>query len=164
MKRKVLLGLLLSAITIFAFIACSNETPKEEDKGTAPVLNDAFFYSDYTKVDKTDKEAITAKKVNDMVICTDANPVWYGIYINVTDPDLDAEYVELSWDGKDFHTFNENKPINKMPSETAFLGMGIGWDEEDLTNGETKPYYFRLRDSKGNVSNVKSVNIKISNQ
>ena len=42
--------------------------------------------------------------------------------------------------------------------------MGIGWDEEDLTNGETKPYYFRLRDSKGNVSNVKSVNIKISNQ
>ena len=164
MKRKLLLGLLLSAIAIFAFIACSNETPKEEDKGTAPVLNDAFFFSDYKTIDKSDKSAITAKKVSNMIFKAGDNPEIYGIYINASDPDGDIEYLELSWDNQNFHKFNEDYPMPKTEYTDCFTSMGIGWDEEDLTNGETKPYYFRLRDSKGNVSNVKSVNIKISNQ
>ena len=111
MKRKLLLGLLLSAIAIFAFIACSNETPKEEDKGTAPVLNDAFFFSDYKTIDKSDKSAITAKKVSNMIFKAGDNPEIYGIYINASDPDGDIEYLELSWDNQNFHKFNENHPM-----------------------------------------------------
>ena len=164
MKRKVLLGLLLSAIAIFAFIACSNETPKEEDKGTAPVLNDAFFFSDYKTIDKSKKDTITEKKVSNMVLKAGEDHVIYGIYINISDPEGDVEYLEVSWDNQNFHKFNEDYPMPKTEYTDFFTSMGIGWDEEDLTNGETKPYYFRLRDSKGNVSNVKSVNIKISNQ
>ena len=165
MKRKLFLGLLLAVITL-SFFGCSNNDATKEDKGKAPELKEAFFFENYKTIDTTDYDAIKSNKVTDMVTtpATATEPTVYGVYIQVVDPDLDVEYLQLSWNKDDFHNFNEGYPYKKMPSESVFICSGIVWEPEDNTNGVAKPYYLRVKDSKGNVSNVLTVNIKISPQ
>ena len=169
MKRKVLLGLLLSAIAIFAFIACSNETPKEEDKGTAPIINEVLFinssldkcfsYTTYSADSKptalTTLNTFAADDLHNM-----KTPPYY-VYIAFTDND------------KDIKTFDEvsipntgMKGTNEMPSANSYVIIPVGYTTTEIpstkiTNGKYT-FKFQAIDSKGNKSEEFPVTISVS--
>ncbi len=172
MKRKVLLGLLLSAIAIFAFIACSNETPKEEDKGTAPVITDAFFVSktydkdtdmqflpatqtvSYTKLDTIDRYATLPESAP------------YYICIKCSDPDLDIQTMnEISIPDLDC-TLNKYK---KMSAKDSFFIWAVCYTTKEIPDNKLSSdgkytFKYQLVDEKGNKSNVFEVTVNAANK
>ena len=160
MSKKLFPAVLLFALTAFFFSGCSFSS--EPDKGTAPTLNEAFFFQMNNETKECDnRSTLWNNVITEMPIYNNNNKVnEYGIYYNITDPDYDVAYLQISFDGKKFISFNEY-PLGTMPSTTKSVEINKWrWNPKYATEG---PIYFRVKDSMNNKSNVVTVNAKIIN-
>lgn len=153
MKKTLFVGLLAAAIMAISFTGCNNNV----DPGTAPTIKGAFIMTSTDYADTTIQywnDALTHAKT-DLSLSGD-----YCLAISMEDPDKDIVEVVIS---KEITFDNwwhwENLKYN---NESFWTGLRINFstmsasDKESfkMTNGS---FYVKVIDSKGNVSNIKSV-------
>ena len=161
MKRKIITGLLITIITL-VFTSCKNPA-SSEDKGTAPILKEAFI-AERTNISDVNLNwnNLLPNKTNSFYyypsqgIDPSTRNRTYSLCIECTDPDLDVTTIEISYDGNTYHTFY-NK-CSQGGYKSAYMIYGIGFDPSDVNQSK---YYIRLKDAKNNVSNVKEYNINV---
>ena len=153
MKKSLFVGLLAAAIMAISFTGCKNNV----DPGTAPTITGAFMMTSEDYDDESIylwNDALTHAQT-DLSLSGD-----YRLAIKMEDPDKDIVEVVISkeitfdnwWHWTDL----------KYTSEAFWTGLRINFstmtasDKESfkMTNGT---FYVKVIDSKGNVSNIKSV-------
>lgn len=162
MSKKIIKSLLLSASAILLLSNCQL-TPKVYE----PTLGTVFFYDEFDGTEPIHYQAMHSREVTKMTASAsekDGKKYEYGIYFTVSDNDRDTEYFQISTDGKNFKNLNAGYPFSTQPSNTCSCCLGIYWWERDVTTDDGRTYYFRLKDSMGNVSNVIKKKIYIKSQ
>lgn len=157
MSKKLFPAFLLLTFAAL-FFGCSNGEP---DKGSAPVLNEVFFFNaNDATIATTNKDLLDEYKTTEMNIFTDSSAktfVTYGIYFNITDVDCNPAYILISWDNDKYYSLNDNE-LGSRTSKNSEITCFKHWYENDVTEG---PLYFKIRDSMDNLSNTFTVNAKI---
>ncbi len=160
MKRKIIVGLL---ITVMALAVTACKTPaNSEDKGTAPVLKQAFI-ADRTNISDENlnwNNLLPNMSHNFYYYPQGIDPSTrhrtYSLCIECTDPDLDVTTIEISYDGITYHSFYNE--CSQGGNASAYMIYGIGFDANDLNKSK---YYIRLKDTTNNISNVIEYNINV---
>ena len=169
--KKSFNAAILAATLAIAFIACSNPAAPEnpsssssanENRGTAPVLTQAFI-SETTNISSADFNwnNLVQHTTHDMYYypegtANSARNHFYYLCIDCTDPDRDVNTIEISYDGITYHTFYNQ--CDQGGYTSVYMPYGIAFDANDLNKSK---YYIRLKDAKNNVSNVKEYNISV---
>ena len=160
MKRKIIVRLLITVMAL-AVTSCKNPA-SSEDKGTAPILKQAFI-ADRTNI--SDENFNWNNLLQNMThnfyyypqgIDPSTRNRTYSLCIECTDPDLDVTTIEISYDNKTYHTFYDK--CSQGGNSSAYMAYGIGFDASDVNQSK---YYIRLKDAKNNVSNVIEYNISV---
>lgn len=162
MSKKIIKNLLISLSALLLLSSCQL-TPQNYE----PTLGTVFFYDEFDGNDRIHYQAMHEREVTKMKASSkekDGKKYEYGIYFTVSDTDRDTEYFQISTDGENFKNLNAGYPFSTQPSNTCSCCLGIYWWEKDVTGAEGKTYYFRLKDSRGNVSNVIKKKIYIESQ
>lgn len=154
MKKTLFVGLLAAAIMAISFTGCKNGP----DLGTAPQLTDFFITNNNATVNSTTVSSLT--RITSVTVYpngTDEDNATqkYKEVLCYNDPDKDIVKVEFS--------FNNFNTIIKDDITQDYLNEILSYQNqyyiESQIPNSTVTYSVRVIDSKGNVSNTKSITL-----
>ena len=151
MKKTLFVGLLAAAIMAISFTGCNNNA----DLGTAPVLTEYFITDNDTTFDAntfgTVSRLHTLKFYPQNTAPADRTEKYQEV-VDFNDPDLDVVSVEFSLTSSFEEIWSEQSITQKYEYQIT------NWKNTSFTsaNNNDLVMYIRLKDAKGNYSNVQS--------
>lgn len=148
--KKIVLTMVLAALVAVGLAGCKKEAA---DLGSAPVMEDLFITKDsnsntrltqvYIYPDKATYDADTNKQDNE-----------YIVVFKYTDSDIDVCELQYSFDGINYTSYEYTQA-----KKTEYLE----WSSWVFYNSNSINLRFRVKDSKGNLSNVLTYSVTKSN-
>ncbi len=167
-KLLTIATVLLTAALVFT--GCSNPAASSggstPDKGTAPTLETAFwtdneawttYNGDISKFPNRNSELLNSTYDEETDTFSEDHP--FRLAISFSDPDLDVEKIEQSWDSS-FSKLLSSYQIEQTYEDQIISWNGIRWINITQKN---KTLYVRLVDKNGNKSNVISMALTFTN-
>ena len=146
MKKRLLLGVLISALVIIGFTSCNQ--PSSQPVLYPPVIKDFKLVDGSVKLDTVD-DALPAKKIK-----YEKN---YTVVVSFSDLDLNATELHLSLDN-----FNRNDVTFKITPK--YTDQTSWWNDSfriSGTRGGNATIYYYVKDIYGLTSPINTYNINL---
>ena len=146
MKKRLLLGVLISALVIIGFTSCNQ--PSSQPVLYPPVIKDFKLVDGSVKLDTVD-DALPAKKIK--------YEKDYTVVVSFSDLDLNATELHLSLDN-----FNRNDVTFKITPK--YTDQTSWWNDSfriSGTRGGNATIYYYVKDIYGLTSPINTYNINL---